>query len=152
MTRSQLIQRFVYALVFLAAMSLFASFSLSAGLYPANSVVDKWSNDNVLLGIYLPWVYSILCLLVAVVLQFRVWQEGPAFHERIVAITMVIFFGVMLFLALFTLILSLVNSYFPSAVSSLPSLALAAGELVYAIRKWLRAEREMKTEAAAVKE
>jgi hypothetical protein len=149
MESEALVKKMAYYTIFFVAMTLFVFFSVSAGFY---LYLDKATSvDKALLmrGIYLPFVYAILSLAIALIMQFRLIDPATPNEQRIYAIALIFFFGLVFIFDLVVFISSGIKEGWMAFVGAVPSFAIASGEIVNGILILRKALSGLKDEVKA---
>jgi len=152
MSKTILLRKVTSYFLFYVAATLFFYFFVSAGLYPySNSLANPYDMDNLLQYIYLPVIFSMLSLGVALLSQFFLLKIGGPYEERIYALSLLIFFGVYFLFALLILILSCSHSSFISALCLIPPFLLSSGEIALGIIRLIDSYKATKQDEEAIK-
>jgi Na+/proline symporter len=137
----KIIRKLVYYMMFFIASTLVFYFLVGLALTRYTVVVDINSDENLIHNIYLPFMYSILALLVMLISQFLLIGNPEDNEKHLYSISLLVFFGVVFGAGLLILAEGLVNipdnavstdpSFFLCAL--IPALGIGLGEILYGI-------------------
>jgi hypothetical protein len=137
MSAANLVKKAGLYTLFYASSSLFAYYLISLGLYPylAHTLSDPWSENSLLNGVYLPLVFLLLSLLIAILSErVLVSKKGPE-ETRLSAIANLVFFGAMFLLGVLLLAKAGVEGATLLALSLIPLFSFCVIELAISLTK-----------------
>jgi len=151
MSKTILLKKVTSYFLFYVASTLFFYFFVSAGLYPySNTLNDPYSLGNLLQNIYLPVIFAVLSLAVALVSQFLLLKIGGPYEERIYGISLLIFFGAYFLFALLILILVFIHSSLILGLSLIPVFLVSFGEVTLGIVRLIDSYKATKEDEEAI--
>jgi Na+/proline symporter len=153
----KIIRKLVYYMLFFIASTLVFYFLVGLALTRYTAVADINSDENLIHNVFLPFMYTLLALLVMVVTQFLLIGNPGDSEKRLYSISLLVFFGVIFGAGLLILAVGLVNipsnsvstnpSFFLCAL--IPALGIGLGEILYgaiSLRALAKKAKTIKTE------
>jgi len=149
---SSIIRRMAgYPLIYIAS-TYFIYFLVSAGIYPyIGDSAEKFAAAGLMNGIYLKVLYSILCLLVAMVAEFILIGKPHGNELRLYSIFNLAYFGVLSCCSIALLIYAVVHSAPLFLITTIAPIIICLCQVVLAVFRLLQALKEVKAEEEAAK-
>jgi hypothetical protein len=151
MSKTALLRKVSSYILFYVAATLFFYFFVSAGLYPYGTTLsDPFTLEHLLENVYLPVIFAVLSLSVALAAQFFLLKIGGPYEERIYGFTLVAFFG---FYFLFALVILILTFVFPALVLALmliPVFLISIAELTLGILRVVDSYKATKEDEEAI--
>jgi len=146
MSKEQLVKKAGFYTIFLVTSTLFIYFSLSAALYPYSAKLDSLPSgtpvsDKIALGIMLPFVFSVLSLIILGLFQFLLIKPESATEKRIFALVLIIFFALGLAMSIVVLVGAVKDSALGAILGVIPPAALATAEIILGVIRLLEANK-----------
>jgi hypothetical protein len=132
---SDILKKTVYYFLLAVASTMFCYFAIRSSLYfyASKGSTDALSESNILLGIYLPSILSLLSLAVALLDQLRVLHVNDANEKRLYGIALIVYFGVMFLALIALLVYEARNNASIGMVCLIPLFLFSALEIAYGI-------------------